>query len=235
MNYFNNNQGHNAVMAQGFMSKVYGWMAGGLSLTALTSYLISPYNNPKVYMALFGSGFGLVMLLGFIQLGIVFYFMSAWKKISYSTMSLLYLTYSVLTGVILTPVIFSYTTASVFSTFAITAAMFIVMALYGWITKSNLSSMHNILFMGLIGLIIANLFNMFFQSAGFNLMIACFGVGIFSMLIAYDIQKLKNISRELIASPEDIGKVSLVGAMMLYLDIVNLFLHLLRIFGQRRK
>jgi len=235
MNYFNNNQGHDAVMAQGFMSKVYGWMAGGLGLTAMTSFLISPYNNPKLFMMLFGSGFGPVILLAFIQIGIVFYFWHSWQKLSYSTMSALYIAYSVLTGVILTPVVFSYTAASVFSTFAITAGMFAAMALYGSITKSDLSKMSNVLFMGLIGLVIANVCNMFFQSAGFNLMIACVGVGIFSLLIAYDMQKLKKLSRELVASPEDIAKISLLGAMMLYLDVVNLFLYLLRIFGQRRK
>lgn len=235
MSFFNNNQGHGAVMAEGFMSKVYGWMAGGLSLTALVSYMLSPYNNPKLFMALFGSGFAPIILLMFVQFGIVFYFWSSWQKLSYNTMSILYMAYSVLTGVILTPVIFSYTSASVFSTFAITAAMFSVMALYGWATKSDLSGLQNVLFMGLVGLIIANLFNMFFQSPGFDLMIACIGVGIFSMLVAYDIQKLKRISHELIASPEDIGKVSLLGAMMLYLDIVNLFLYLLRILGRKRR
>lgn len=234
MSFFNNNQGHGAVMAEGFMSKVYGWMAGGLSITAFVAYLLSPYNNPKLFMMLFGAGFAPIMLLMFVQFGIVFYFWSAWQKLSYGTLSTLYIAYSVLTGIILTPVVFSFTAASVFSTFAITAGMFSVMALYGTVTKSDLSGLQNLLFMGLVGLVLANLFNMFFRSPGFDLMIACVGVGIFSMLVAYDIQKLKKISRDLIASPEDIGKVSLLGAMMLYLDIVNLFLYLLRIFGRRR-
>lgn len=230
MNFFNNNQGHNVAMAEGFMSKVYGWMAGGLSLTAFVSYLLS--QNPQVYNLLMGPMF---MLLILAQIGIVFYFWHSWQRLSYGTMSSLYVVYSILTGVILTPVLFIYTSASIFSTFAITAAMFLAMALYGWVTKSDLSGLHNVLFMGLIGLIIANLFNMFFASPGFDLMIACVGVGIFSLLVAYDIQKLKRLNQQLIASPEEIGKVSLLGAMMLYLDIVNLFLYLLRIFGQRRK
>jgi FtsH-binding integral membrane protein len=235
MNFFNNNQGHNAVMAEGFMSKVYGWMAGGLTLTALVSYMLSPYNNPKLFMLFFGQGFAPIMLLALVQFGIVFYFWSAWQKLSYNAMAFLYMTYSVLTGIILTPVVFSYTSASVFSTFAITAAMFSVMALYGWATKSDLSGLQNIFFMALIGLILANLFNAFFQSPGFDLVIASIGVGIFSMLVAYDVQKLKNMSHQLIASPEDMGKVSLLGAMMLYLDIINLFLYLLRILGKKRR
>jgi FtsH-binding integral membrane protein len=235
MNFYNNNQGYSTRPAEGFMSKVYGWMAGGLGLTALTSYLISPINNPEVFVMLFQSGWMPVVILFVLQIGIVLYFSAAWQQLSYGTLSFLYIAYSILTGLILTPVIFQYTMASVFSTFMITAAMFVVMAIYGRVTKSDLSSLHNILIMGMIGLSIAHVCNMFFRSAGFDLVVACVGVGIFSLLIAYDMQKLKQISHDLIRFPQDIDKVSLLGAMMLYLDILNLFLYLLRIFGEKRR
>ena len=235
MNFYNNNQGYNTRAAEGFMSKVYGWMAGGLGITALASYLISPENNPEVFGMLFQSGLAPLLTLIVLQVAIVLYFSFAWQRLSYGTLSFLYIAYSVLTGLILTPVIFQYTMASVFSTFAITAAMFVTMAVYGRLTKSDLSGMGNILMMSLIGLVIANLFNMFFRSPGFDLVVACVGVGVFSLLIAYDMQKLKKMSHDLIHFPEDVDKVSLLGAMTLYLDIINLFLYLLRIFGQQRR
>ena len=232
MNFHNNNQGYN-LAAEGFMSKVYSWMSAGLGLTALVAYLFSPYNNVALYNMTVSSG--MTGLLMFVQIGIGMFFWMSWERLSYGTLATLYIIYSSLWGVVLTPVVFQFTAASLFTTFAITAGMFLTMAVYGWVTKSDLSTLRSILIMGLFGLIIANLVNIFFHSPGFDLAISCVGVGVFAMFVAYDMQRLKEISQRLIASPEDTAKVSLIGAMMLYLDIINLFLYLLKIFGKRRR
>jgi len=113
--------------------------------------------------------------------------------------------------------------------------MFATMAIYGWVTDSDLSSMSNILLMGMVGLMIAGFINFFVQSAAFNLVISCCGVGIFAMMTAYDIQNLKKYSQYGISSPDDAGKFALLGAIGLYMNLINIFLYLLRIFGEERR
>lgn len=232
MNY--RNQGHYDSMAQGFMSKVYGWLCAGLAVTAAVSYYLSPDVNPAIYKSLVTS---MPLLVGVLiaSIGIMFYMSMNYENISYTTMGALFVVFSALEGVALTPLLAQYTMSSVFYVFGIASAMFIVMALYGWLTNSDLSSMGNILFMGLVGLVIANIVNMFVRSSSFSLGIAVIGVAIFAMLIAYDIQKLKNYSQQVLASPEDAGKFALMGALGLYLNLINIFIYLLRIFGDQRK
>jgi FtsH-binding integral membrane protein len=227
MNY-NNNQ--YAAVAEGFMSKVYGWMAAGLCVTAGVAYYLSPAVNPELFKSISGSLF-IFMLL---QLGLVLYFSFAWKSLSYTSLATLFIVYSGMMGITLSPIAYVYTGESIFQVFLIAAGMFGVMAVYGAVTKADLSSMGNILFMGLIGLIIANLINMFWQSAQFDIVISCIGVGVFALLTAYDVQKLRNFGSQALASQEDMDKVALLGALTLYLDIINIFLYLLRLFGQKR-
>lgn len=227
MNYNNN---HYVVMAEGFMSKVYGWMAAGLCVTAGVAYYLSPAVNPVLFHKISGSLFIFLLL----QFGLVMYFSFAWKKLSYVSLATLFIVYSGMMGITLSPILYIYTGESVFQIFLIAAAMFGSMALYGSVTKSDLSSMGNILFMGLIGLIIANLVNVFWQNAHFDVITSCIGVGLFALLTAYDVQMLRNFGSQVMATQEDIDKIALVGALTLYLNIINIFLYLLRLFGQKR-
>lgn len=229
---FNNQSGYGS-MAQGFMSKVYGWMCVGLATTAAVSYYFSPEMNPAL-MKTISSNF--LILLAFIaaQFGILMYMTWNYARLSYATMSVLFVLFCALQGVSLAPVLYVYTGASVLYVFVIAACMFATMALYGSLTNADLSSMGNILFMGLIGLMVANLINMFFQSAGFDMVIASFGVGVFAMLTAYDVQNLKKYSQMVLASPQETGKFALLGAISLYLNLINIFLYLLRLFGDKR-
>ena len=226
MNY--NNQ--HAVMAQGFMSKVYGWMTIGLCVTGSVAYYLSPAVNPQVFAAI--NGYLLVFML--LQFGLVMYFSLAWKSLSYTTLAALFTIYSGLMGITLSPVAYIYTGESIFQVFLIAAAMFGVMAVYGALTKTDLSSMGNILFMGLIGLILANFINMFWRNDQFDIITSCIGVGLFAILTAYDVQMLRNFQSQAIDSQENMDKFALLGALNLYLDVINMFLYLLRLFGKKR-
>ncbi len=227
MNYNNN---HYAVMAEGFMSKVYGWMAAGLCVTAGISYYLSPAVNPELFKAISGS----LLIFMLIQFGIAMFFSFAWKSLSYISLATLFVVYSGLMGITLSPIAYIYTGESIFQVFLIAAGMFGCMAVYGSVTKSDLSSMGNILMMGLFGLIVANFINIFWQNAQFDIITSCIGVGIFTLLTAYDVQKLRMIGSQAVASQEDMDKIALLGALNLYLDIINIFLYLLRLFGQKK-
>jgi len=229
MNYFDNNQSY-VSMAEGFMSKVYGWMTAGLCITAAIAYYLSPTMNPQ----LFAAASQYLIFFALIQFGLAMYFSFAWQKSDYTTLAVIFIVYSALTGIILSPLAYIYTGDSIFQVFLIAAAMFGTMAVYGSATKSDLSSMSNILFMALIGLIIANLINVFLQSAQFNIIIACFGVGAFSLLTAYDVQMLRRLGSSRVATQEDMNKIALVGALSLYLNLINLFIYLLQLFGKKR-
>ncbi len=228
-----NNQSHYGSMAQGFMSKVYGWMCVGLATTAAVSYYLSPEMNPALIKAVTSNMwmfFGLMVA----QFGILMYMVSAYRSLSYSAMSALFVVFCALQGISLAPILYIYTGSSVFFIFLIAAGMFASMAIYGSVTQSDLSSMRNILLMGMIGLLIANLINIFVQSAGFNMVIASFGVGVFALLTAYDVQNLKKYSQFVLSSPEDAGKYALLGAISLYLNLINIFMYLLQLFGERK-
>lgn len=229
-----NNQSQYGSMAQGFMSKVYGWMCVGLATTASVMFYLAPEMNPAI-VAKVSSNWLLLIGLFIVQFGILMYMMSHYARLSYTAMGAMFVAFCALQGVTLAPILYVYTTSSVFYVFAIAAAMFATMAIYGSVTNADLSSMGNILFMGMIGLVIANLINMFMQSAGFDMVIASFGVGIFAMLTAYDVQNLKRYSHMVLASPQESGKFALIGAISLYLNLINIFLYLLRLFGDKRR
>lgn len=229
-----NNQRYSSSIAHGFMQKVYGWMCVGLAATAAISYYLSPEVNPVLLKTLM-SNMLLVIGLFVAQFGIIMYMSWNYARLSYAAMAALFMAFCALQGVSLAPILYVYTASSVFYVFLIAAGMFATMALYGWLTDADLSSMGNILFMGLIGLIIANLINAFMQSSGFNMVIACFGVGIFAMLTAYDVQNLKKYSQYGMSSPDEVGKFALLGAMSLYLNLINIFIYLLQLFGDKRR
>lgn len=230
MNYFNNDNRSYVSMAEGFMSKVYGWMTAGLCLTAGASYALSPSVNPALFQAVLPY----LMVFALIQFGLAMYFSFAWKTSNFVTLAAIFIVYSLLTGVVLAPLAYIYTGESLFQVFLIAAAMFGTMAVYGTVTKSDLSSMRNILMMALIGLIIASLINMFLQSAQFNMLIACVGVGAFSLLTAYDVQMLRRLGHQAVGTQEEVNKIALMGALSLYLNVINLFIYLLQLFGKKR-
>lgn len=215
--------------ASRFMTKVYGWMAFGLAITAaISTYIaVTPglfaqiFNIPGLFIILMLAQFGLVIALsGFIQ------------KISYPVAIACYLGYSALTGVTLASIYFVYDVPSIVLSFCVAAGMFAFMAIYGTVTKSDLTAVGQLAIMGLFGLVLASFINWFVGSTTANYYLSYVGVGIFTLLIAYDAQKIKYMGQTMLAHGQMEGKVALLGALTLYLDFINLFLYLLRILGK---
>lgn len=216
---------------QTFMSQVYGWMTVGLLLTAFVAWYSlesSLFYTIATNNILF---FGLII----VELGLVMGLSFLLPKMSGMMATGMFMLYSVLTGLTISVVLAAYTMVSVASTFFITAAMFGALSVYGYTTKRSLSGMGNFLFMALIGLIIASIVNIFMKSSALYWVITYAGVLIFAGLTAYDTQKLKEIGASVDENDkETLRKTSILGALTLYLDFINLFLMLLRIFGDRR-
>lgn len=216
-----------------FLAKVFNWMAMGLGLTGLTAFLIA--NSRTALQLIFGNQlifFGLI--IG--ELGLVIYLSARIQKISASAATGLFIGYSVLNGITLSAVLLAYTATSVAATFFITAGMFGTMAVYGFVTKRDLSSWGSFLFMGLIGIIIASLVNFFLHSSMMSWVISGIGVIVFTGLTAYDVQKINQLGASGIMESGEtaIRKGAIMGALTLYLDFINLFLMLLRFFGAAR-
>lgn len=241
MNNWNNNfengyqtaaQAENSLTLQryvaGVMRKVYGKMTLGLLATALTSYLM--LSSPALLTVLFSSTFSIWILFA-VQLGLVIYLSARIDKLSTGTATALFYAYSILNGVALTPIFLVYTGVSIATTFAITAGTFGAMTIFGYVTRQDLSKIGSFLIMALFGLIVCALVNLFFQNTMFELLISCAGVLIFVGLTAWDTQAIKRMSAE--ADPSMVGKIATLGALTLYLDFINLFLYLLRFFGNR--
>ena len=214
------------------MRKVYTWMALALVITGVTAYGVA--NSPAILQMIVTNKilfFGL--LIG--ELALVWGVSAMIDRLSLTTATLLFVLYFVINGVTLSFIFLAYTYESVTSVFFITAGTFAAMALFGYFTKTDLSSIGRILFMALIGLIIATIVNIFVKSSGLGMILNYVGVLIFVGLTAWDTQKIK----QMLATAEDTGetaqKVALMGALSLYLDFINLFLYLLRIFGSSRE
>lgn len=219
------------VSARDFMYKVYGWMSVALAVTAGVAYYIA--STPAIYMTLFKSP-GLLFGICAIQFATVIFLSWKLNDLSYSSAVAVFMMYAALTGVTVSSVLIIYTFSSVFLAFGITAGMFSSMALYGYVTDTDLSSMGNVLLMGLWGMIIAMFANMWFQSPAMQYWISIAAVGIFTLLTAYDTQKIKRLGESMMVDEETRGKVAIMGALTLYLDFINLFLHLMRLFGKRK-
>ena len=213
----------------GVMRKVYGKMTLGLLLTALTSFLVM--SSPAAMGLLFSST-STIWILFAIELGLVIYLSTRVDKMSTLTAAAMFYIYSALNGVALTPIFLAYTGVSIVKTFVITSVTFGSMCLFGYLTRQDLSKIGSFLFMGLIGIIVCSLVNLFFiRSSMMELCISIAGVLIFVGLSAWDTQAIKRMCAE--SDPSMIGKVATMGALTLYLDFINLFLHLLRFFGSR--
>lgn len=219
----------NASTFKVLMRKVYLWMTMALMITGITAAGVA--NSPNILALIYSSQ---VVMCGIIiaEFGLVMYISARLEKLSLSTATTLFALYSILNGVMLSSIFLLYSTAIISKVFFITAGTFGVTALYGYATKKDLSSLGNILFMALIGLVIATVVNVFMKSAMFDLILSYIGVIIFVGLTAWDSQKIKHMMMVQQDADESAQKLALIGALSLYLDFINLFLYLLRIFGR---
>ena len=213
------------------MLKVYTWMTLALVLTGLTAYGVA--TSPGIMMALYSNS-ALMWGLVIAEFALVIGISAAINRLSLATATLMFVAYSVINGAMLSSIFMIYTAASIASVFFITAATFAVMALIGYTTKTDLTSVGKLLFMALIGLVIATIVNMFIGSSTLTMICSYVGVLIFVGLTAYDSQKIKNMLMQAPDAGESSQKLALLGALTLYLDFINLFIYLLRIFGDRR-
>jgi len=212
-----------------FLRKVYGWMCVGLAITATVALGVA--SSPTLVQAIVGNRilfFGLMIA----ELGLVFYLSARISKMAASTAAGLFLLYSALNGATLSFIFLAYTGTSIATTFLVTAGMFGALALYGTTTRRSLAGVGQFMFMGLIGIILASVVGMFWKSQGLQFVISVVGVLVFTGLTAWDAQKLKTMA---VTVPESsYGSYSVVGALALYLDFINLFLFMLRFMGGRR-
>ncbi len=219
-----------------YMQKVYNFMAGGLCVTALAAWLVANTSLISLFFNVSPQGISLSGLgwLAFIApLIMVFAFNWVVRTGTSKQVQLLFWSYAALMGIGLTPIFLLYTQTSLVRVFLITAGAFGGLSLYGYTTKRDLTGFGSFLYMGLIGLVIALIVNLFLQSSGLDWALSIIGVGLFSGLTAYDSQKI----RQIYASADDdetLVKKALLGALNLYLDFINLFLYLLRFLGDRR-
>ena len=221
------------VLVNDFVRSVYNWMGLGLGLTGFIAFYVS--NSPHLIKLIFGNQ---ILFFGLIigELALVFYLSARVQKIQASTATALFIFYAALNGVTLSFIFLIYTQASIASTFFICSATFVACSIYGMVTKRDLTSLGGFMAMGLIGIIIASVVNMFIRSSGMSMIISYIGVFVFVGLTAYDTQKLKRMA---LSQPADLEagvarKGAIMGALSLYLDFINLFLMLLRILGARR-
>ena len=212
------------------MRKVYVWMTLALVITGVTAYGVA--TSPGLMMAIATNKllfWGLIIA----EFGLVLAVSAAINKLSLTTATMLFVLYSVINGATLSFIFAVYTMSSIASVFFITAGTFAVMAFIGYTTKKDLTSMGKILLMALIGIIIATVVNIFLKSTGLEMIVSYLGVLIFVGLTAYDSQKIKQMLLMAPDAGEGAQKLALLGALSLYLDFVNLFIYLLRIFGRR--
>lgn len=210
-----------------YLSGIFGWMFAGLTVSGIIGYLIS--NSGSAVQALFLNPATFIILI-ILQFALVIFLSARITKLSANAARAAFMAYAVTIGVTLSAIFLAYTSTSIMRVFFITGSMFLIMAIIGYLTKIDLSKFGVILLMGLFGIIIASIVNIFLQSNGLQLAVSYIGVVIFLGLTAYDIQKIK----KLYAQFGSAGNMAILGALSLYLDFLNLFLFLLRIFGAGR-
>ncbi len=209
--------------------RVFAWMALGVGLSGATALFLA--QNPELlhrYAAVWP-----LLLIGQFVLVLVL----SWKimSLSYPVAQLMFIAYAVMSGATLSVIFEVYTWASIAQVFFIAAAMFAVMALYGAYTKTDLAQWRSLLYMTLFGVVIAMLVNIFLKSAMLDFITAIIGVLLFAALTAFDIQNIQRLAQFMLDRGDDWSKIALIGALQLYLDFINLFLSLLRLFGQQKK
>jgi len=213
-----------------FMKSVYGWMFGGLLTTAFASAWV--VFSPAMQQLIFGNRFLVWVLFG-AEMLLVLGISAGLRRFSPAAAASMFLVFSLLNGLSLSGIFFVYTQASIINAFLSAAGMFAAMSIYGAVTKRDLGAMGSFLMMGLIGIIVASVVNFFLHSGALGFVISIVGVIIFVGLTAWDTQKLKSFA---LAGAGDMQEsLAISGALMLYLDFINLFIFLLRIFGDRRR
>lgn len=213
-----------------FVHKVYGWMFLALVITGfVAAYTVS---SRSLLNLVFGGRFNFYGLI-LAEFGMVIYLSRAIAKMSTTAAMISFVAYSILNGLTMSVVFLVYTQASIATTFMVAGGTFGIMSLYGYFSKADLTSIGNLMFMGLVGVIIATILNIFLKSEGLYWIITYVGIAVFIGLTAYDTQKIKKMS--MMQMDGDVrSKAAIMGALSLYLDFINLFLLLLRLFGRRR-
>ena len=231
--YVSSNEAYKSRFAvSAILKNVYLWMTMALAISGLTAMLVA--GNAELMQTIY-AGRGTLFVLFLVQFGLIWLISARIGSMSFVTATLLYIAYSVVTGVTLSSIFLLFTTGSIASVFFITAGTFASLSIYGFVTKKDLSTWRSYLIMGLIGLIIASIVNWFLASEMMYWIISYVGVAIFIGLTAYDTQKIKQLAYACHMEDEETrNKVALLGAITLYLDFINLFLYILRIFGKRK-
>ncbi|MEM7161351.1 MAG: Bax inhibitor-1/YccA family protein [Bacteroidota bacterium] len=221
-------------LAKNFMSQVFAYMTAALALSGIAAFVFA---NSSLIYNLFNPVTGSLNILGWVTmlapLGLVLLMGVRYHKMSFGSLMLFFLVFAVINGISLSFILLTYTASSIALTFFVTAGTFAVMAILGWRTRTDLTKFGSILYMALIGIIIASLANFFLQSGPLDYIISFAGVIIFTGLTAYDVQKLKRIGAQVEYGTEGSSKMAIMGAVSLYLDFINLFLFLLRFLGSR--
>jgi FtsH-binding integral membrane protein len=216
-----------------FMNAVYAWMCVGLGITAAVAWMTA--HNERLVASIFGSR-GTFLMLIIAELALVWIISAAIHKINAAVATVLFCIYAALNGLTLSVIFLAYDLGTVSAAFAITGGTFAVVSVYGFVTKKDLSGLGGILFMSLVGLLLASVVNIFFfRNETLYWIINYAGVLIFVGLTAYDTQKLKNIAYQTEGNPEMAARLSVVGSLTLYLDFINLLLFILRILGDKRR
>jgi FtsH-binding integral membrane protein len=224
------------VASRKFLAGVFSWMFVALAISAICSYEFA--NNLSLLSLIFDlqtgarTGFGLLVM--FSPFAFILAMSFGLQRISFPVLAVLFLAFATCMGISLSSILIVYTAASVLGVFITASVIFAAMAIAGYTTRQDLTSFGSLLIVALFGLVIATVVNMFLHSEQLGYIISYIGVAVFVGLTAYDVQKLKQLGAQLDADSADTKKMSLIGALTLYLDFVNLFLYLLRIFGRRR-
>lgn len=234
--YQNVVQIEDATQSRKFIAGVFSWMFVALGISSIAAYLFA--NTPALMQLLFNQATGQATILFYVAmfspLAFVLIMSYGVNRISYLGLSLLYVAYAAATGISLSFILLVYTASSVSGVFLTSSVVFGIMAVAGYTTKTDLTKFGSLMMMLLVGIIVASVVNFFLHSSGLSMLISYIGVAVFVGLTAYDVQKLKRIGAGLEYGDASAKKMALMGGLTLYLDFVNLFLFLLRIFGRRR-
>ncbi len=220
-----------SAVSRSFVANVFSYMTLALVITGVAAYWFAASGN---LLALLQGSSLLLWGIMLAPIGMVLIMSFAFNRLSFAALMGLFLAYSLVNGISLSVIFLIYSSAAIAKVFFITAGLFATMAVVGYTTKTDLTKLGSILMMAVIGIVIASLVNYFLESAAFDYLISCVGVLVFTGLVAYDTQKVKRIGAGVEYGTATAGKLALMGALSLYLDFINLFLFLLRVFGGRR-
>ena len=221
-----------SAVSRSFVANVFSYMTLALVITGVAAYWFAASGN---LLALLQGSSLLMWGVMLAPIGMVLIMSFTFNRLSFAALMGLFLAYSLVNGISLSVIFLIYSSAAISKVFFITAGLFATMAIVGYTTKTDLTKLGSILMMAVIGIVIASLVNYFMKSAAFDYLISCVGVLVFTGLVAYDTQKVKRIGAGVEYGTATAGKLALMGALSLYLDFINLFLFLLRVFGGRRE